>query len=149
MITFVPCNIFERIQYSEFILVRISLDEIKNLNLSGNEISTKRPIDSDETEKSATKRFSLSLPAPKNSFIDDRTDKGTGKSLSGALIFESTNPQYDNRLFIELPLQYMKITSSEHGENMLCTQIVFVLTFRTIYVNNMFSPYSELAIFMY
>ena len=31
---------------------------------------------SDETEKSATKRFSLSLPAPKNSFIDDRTDKG-------------------------------------------------------------------------
>ena len=76
MITFVPCNIFERIQYSEFILVRISLDEIKNLNLSGNEISTKRPIDSDETEKSATKRFSLSLPAPKNTLIDDRTDKG-------------------------------------------------------------------------
>ena len=31
---------------------------------------------SDETEKSATKRFSLSLPAPKNDFIDDRTDKG-------------------------------------------------------------------------
>ena len=27
-------------------------------------------------EKTATKRFSLSLPAPKNSFIDDRTDKG-------------------------------------------------------------------------
>ena len=25
---------------------------------------------------SATKRFPLSLPAPKNSFIDDRTDKG-------------------------------------------------------------------------
>ena len=31
---------------------------------------------SDETEKTASKRFSLSLPAPKNSFIDDRTDKG-------------------------------------------------------------------------
>ena len=27
----------------------------------------------------------------------------TGKSMSEALIFESTNPQYDNRLFIELP----------------------------------------------
>ena len=26
----------------------------------------------------------------------------TGKSLSEALIFASTNPQYDNRLFIEL-----------------------------------------------
>ena len=35
---------------------------------------------------------------------------GTGKSLSEALIFASTNPQYDNRLFIELQVQ-----------NMLCT----------------------------
>ena len=45
----------------------------------------------------------------------------TGKSLSGALIFASTNPQYDDRLFIE----YMKISRSEHGENMLHTEIVF------------------------
>ena len=29
----------------------------------------------------------------------------TGKSLSEALIFASTNPQYDNRLFIELQVQ--------------------------------------------
>ena len=36
----------------------------------------------------------------------------TGKSLSEALIFASTNPQYDDRLFIELQLQYMKIPSS-------------------------------------
>ena len=49
----------------------------------------------------------------------------TGKSLSEALIFPSTNQQYDNRLFIELQVQYMKIPSSELGENMLCTQIVF------------------------
>ena len=35
----------------------------------------------------------------------------TGKSLSEALIFASTNPQYDNRLFIELQVQYMKIPS--------------------------------------
>ena len=27
---------------------------------------------------------------------------GTGKSLSEALIFASTNPQYDDKLFIEL-----------------------------------------------
>ena len=45
----------------------------------------------------------------------------TGKSLSEALIFASNNPQYDDRLFIELQVQYMKIPSSEHGENMLCT----------------------------
>ena len=45
----------------------------------------------------------------------------TGKSLSEALIFASTNPQYDDKLFIELRVQYMKIPSSEHVENMLCT----------------------------
>ena len=31
---------------------------------------------------------------------------GTGKSLSEALIFASTNPQYEDRLFIELQVQY-------------------------------------------
>ena len=57
----------------------------------------------------------------------------TGKSLSEALISASTNPQY-----------YHSITSSIHensklksGENMLCT-----LTFKTIFVHNMFSPCS-------
>ena len=49
----------------------------------------------------------------------------TGKSFSEALIFASTNPQYDKRLFIELQVQYMKIPSSEHGVNMLFTEIVF------------------------
>ena len=57
-----------------------------------------------------------------------------GKYLSEALIFASNNPQYDDRLFIELQVQYIRIPSSEHVKNMLCTQIVFVfvLTFRTI-----------------
>ena len=49
----------------------------------------------------------------------------TGKSLSEAFILTSTDPQYDKRLFIDLPVQYIKTTSSEHGENMLCTQSVF------------------------
>ena len=39
--------------------------------------------------------------------------------------FVSTNPQYNNKLSIELQVQYMKIPSSEHGENMLCTEIVY------------------------
>ena len=38
----------------------------------------------------------------------------TGKSFSEALILASTNPQYDERLFIDLPVQYMKTTSLEH-----------------------------------
>ena len=72
-------------------VARISQDKIRNLNLSGDEISTKRPIDSDETEKSATKKFSLSLPAPKNTFIDDRTDKG--KTDKTEQVEEDTNEE--------------------------------------------------------
>ena len=44
----------------------------------------------------------------------------TGKSLSEALIFASTNPQYDDRLFIEL----RENSKFKTGENMLCTEIV-------------------------
>jgi hypothetical protein len=65
---------------------------------------------------------------------------GTGKSLSEALIFASTNPQYDDRVFIELQVQYMKIPSSSLRRT-CCVQKLF-LTFRTIFVHNMFSPYS-------
>ena len=39
----------------------------------------------------------------------------TGKSFSEALILVSTNPKYDKRLFMDLPVQYMKTTSSEHA----------------------------------
>ena len=55
---------------------------------------------------------------------------GTGKSLSEALIFASTNPKYDNRLFIDLPVQYMKIPSSNLGRT-CCVQKLFLI-FRTI-----------------
>ena len=66
----------------------------------------------------------------------------TGKSLSEAFILTSTNPQYDNRLSIDLPAQYMKKTSSEHGENMMGTRMVFCFgiqnNFCTQYVVPMF-----------
>ena len=48
----------------------------------------------------------------------------TGKSSSEVLIYSSINPQYDNRLFHELRVQYKKITRSEHVKNMFFTQIV-------------------------
>ena len=60
----------------------------------------------------------------------------TGKSLSEALIFASTKPQYDDRLLIELQVQNMKIPSSNLGRT-CCLQKLF-LTFRTIFVHNMF-----------
>ena len=63
-----------------------------------------------------------------------------GKSISGALIYASTNPQYDNRLFIESPVQYMKIATNVVYKNCF---FVLVLTFRTIYVSNMFSTCSH------
>ena len=65
----------------------------------------------------------------------------TGKSLSEALIFASTNPQYDNLLFIDLRVQYIIIPSSEHEENILRTCCLLVLP--------LFSPCSELGIFKY
>ena len=61
----------------------------------------------------------------------------TGKFFSEALILASTNPQYDKRLLIDLPVQYMKTASSEHvvyincfecqNKNNLCTQHVLSL----------------------
>ena len=49
----------------------------------------------------------------------------TSKSLSEALILTSTNPQYDNRLFIELRVQYMKIPRSEHVVYQNCFLFLF------------------------
>ena len=71
----------------------------------------------------------------------------TGKSLSEALIFASTNPQNDDRLFIELQVQYTKILSSEHRENMLCTKIV--LNVRNNFCTQHVLPRFELEIFVY
>ena len=48
----------------------------------------------------------------------------TGKSFSEAFILKSTNPQYDKRLFIDLPVQYMKTTSSEQFMYTTCTELV-------------------------
>ena len=58
-----------------------------------------------------------------NMNISDQEDIGTGKSLSEALIFASTNPQYDDRLFVELQVQYMKFPSSNLGRT--CVQKLF------------------------
>ena len=57
----------------------------------------------------------------------------TGKSLSEALILASTNTQYDDRLFFESHVQYMKIPTSNLGRTLF-------LTFRTVFRHNMFSP---------
>ena len=56
------------------------------------------------------------------------------ENLCQKLLFllASTNPQYDKRLFIDLPVQYMKTTSSEHVVYINCF-FVFVLTFKKMF----------------
>ena len=66
----------------------------------------------------------------------------TYKSLSKALIFASTNPRYDDRLFIELRVQCQKTTSSVH--------FVYTNWFLFWYSEQfMYTTCSELWIFMY
>ena len=60
-----------------------------------------------------------------SSTLSQETSSSTGKSLSEALILGSTNPQYDKRLFIDLPVQYMKSTSSEYIVYINCFLFLF------------------------
>ena len=41
----------------------------------------------------------------------------TGKSFSEVLIYWSINPQYDNKLFNDLRVQYKKFPRAEHVNN--------------------------------
>ena len=59
---------------------------------------------------------------------------------TGKLCQKLTHPQYADRLFIELQVQYMKIPSSNLGRT--CCVQKFFLASRTIFVHNMFSPCS-------
>ena len=59
----------------------------------------------------------------------------TGKSLSEALTLVSINPQDDKRLFTDVPVQYMKTTSSEHVVYTNCSECQ---NKKTICVHNMF-----------
>ena len=67
----------------------------------------------------------------------------TGKSFSEALILATTNPQYDKRLLIDLPVQYMKTTSSEHVVYINCFLFLFWHSKQFMYTTS-----SELVLFM-
>ena len=71
--------------------------------------------------------------------------------MSVAFILGSTNPQYDRRMFIDLSVQYMKTTSSEMGRTWCVHKLFWVSKQKqkTIFVHSMFSPCSELVVFMY
>ena len=76
-----------------------------------------------EVFKGRDRKNTEKLVALKKILMENETEGFpiTGKVFSEELILASTNPQYDKRLIIELQVQYMKIASSEHIENMLRT----------------------------
>ena len=78
------------------------------------------PDHDESTEKKVDLGKRKSDEKTAENFIDD-----TGKSFSEALILSSTNPQYDKRLFIDLPVQYMKTTILEHVVYTNCFLFLF------------------------
>ena len=62
--------------------------------------------------------------------------------MSEALVLGWTNPQYDKRLFIDLPVQYIKTTSSQHVVYINCSEYQNKKQF-------VYTTCSELGIFMY
>ena len=73
----------------------------------------------------------------------------TGKSFSEALVLASTKPKYDKRLFIDLQVQYMKIGSSEHVQNILHVYINCSECQNKNKKQFMYTKCSELVVFMY
>ena len=67
--------------------------------------------------------------------------------MSEALIFASTNPQYDNRLFTFHENSKLRIPAELVVYTNCC--FCFVLTFRTILVHNLFCRRRELLKNMY
>ena len=53
---------------------------------------------------------------------ENKEDTGTSFSEAPFLASTSTNPQYYKRLFVDLPVQYMKTTSSEHVVCINCSE---------------------------
>ena len=55
-----------------------------------------------------------------------KEEMDAGKSLLEALILALTNPQYDKRLFIDFPVQYIhETTSLEHAVYTNCFLFLF------------------------
>ena len=66
----------------------------------------------------------------------------TSKSFSEALILPSTNLQFDKRLFIELQVQYMRTTNTEHIVYTNCSECQNKKQF-------VYTKCSELVVFMF
>ena len=91
---------------------------------SDDSVNTPNPKSSPRKKSVLTKKKKTALPKKQNPKVEvdyelkvqpsTSTSDNIGKFLSEALILGSTNPQYDKRLLIDLPIQYMKTTSSEH-----------------------------------
>ena len=69
----------------------------------------------------------------------------TGESLLEALILASTNPQYDKRLFIDLPVQYMNCFECQNKNRnkqfmyTTCSELVVFMYWTGKSMNNLLS----------
>ena len=101
-----------------------------------------KPVENTKKVKRKPEPEVAPKPAVENPALSVQEEIRTGKSLSEALILGSTNLQYDKRLFIDLPVQYMKTTSSEH--------VVYTNCFLFCHSEQfMCTTCSELVVFMY
>ena len=113
---------------SQIEVINISDSETSDSEINDSEFNTSFQIKSEFIGKQFISGFDNSaLPVYHDS--QSSSKYSTGKSLSEALVFAPINPQYDDRLFIELQVQYMKTGLHENSklkpwENMLCTEIV-------------------------
>ncbi len=104
----------ERATYLEYQKIQRELDHLTKLWLAFQFLSAQEAAEKLDHDK---KMVEENLAKLQNDIVEGKYT-GTSKSLSEALILSSTNPKYDVRLFMDLPVQYMKTTSSEHKENM-------------------------------
>ena len=92
----------------------------QNQEWFGTKVKVKQVVHLTVLKTDMSQKVPFILGTLQNIGLDDH-QVTTGTSLSEALIFASINPQYDNRLFMELRVQTMKTTSAEYAKNIFCT----------------------------
>ena len=105
-ITFIGCLIFIMVIFG-LIFISLKTDCCQYLTLSCQTNSTHENVN----DKECMPLVPINQTISEVSETQSATRKDTGKYLSEVLILASTNQQYDDRLFTELPVQFMKTTS--------------------------------------
>ena len=113
-------------------------DELESMEESENGVVTRNYSNNERLRQFSLRTQNSSFNSPD---IERNLFRNLQVNLCQKLLFlHQLTHKYDDRFFIELQVQYMKIPSSSLGRT-CCVQKLF-LTFRKISVHNMFSPCS-------